>query len=140
MSKSLYSILGSSPELRPLLAHARELQVWQNLFERVVPAQLKTSCRVGQVAGGRVQLLAANGAVAAKLRQLAPALLEEFQRAQCPVREVWVRVEVNSQAAPRRRTGAGLGEGGRQQLRTLAESLENSPLRAALEKLLRHGR
>jgi hypothetical protein len=139
MSRPLKSILGNSPELRPLLEHARELQHWQALFERVAPASLQAGCRVGQVSGGRLQLLADNGTVAAKLRQLAPTLLEEFQREQCPIREVWVRVQVGY-APPRRTSTFTLGRQGRQEVHALAESLAESPLKSALEKLLSHSR
>lgn len=140
MSRPLSSILGSSPELRPLLEHARELQYWQGLFERTAPRSLLAGCRVGQVSGGRLQLLADNGTVAAKLRQLAPTLLEQFQREQCPIREVWVRVQVGGYAVPRRQSSFALGKQGRQEVHALAESLAESPLKAALEKLLSHSR
>jgi hypothetical protein len=140
MSKQLTAFIGDNPELRPLLEHARELQRWQGEFEQIVPPSLRPSCRVGQVDAGRLQLLADNGTVAAKLRQLAPTLLEALQSKGCPIREVWVRVQVGGYAAPRRKGGGALGSQGQQEVRLLAESLAESPLRSALEKLLQHCR
>ena len=137
MSKQLTAYLSDNPELRPLLEHARELQQWQSLFEQVAPKSLLTSCRVGQVDKGRLQLLADNGTVAAKLRQLVPTILESFQSKGCPIREVWVRVQIGGYAAPRRKMISALGSHGQQEVRSLAESLTESPLKTALESLLK---
>ena len=62
-----------------LAAHAEHLQKLQQSFEKAVPAMLARSCRVANFKLGVVIIHAENGAAAAKLRQIAPSLSEDFQ-------------------------------------------------------------
>jgi len=138
MSQSLKSLLSGSAALRPLLAHVQQLNQWQARYLEFAPPSLARSSRVGQVEQGHLILLADNGAVAAKLRQMLPTLLEEFQRRSCPIREIWVRVEVTARVV-RRPSAHLLSPPARQAVGELAGTLADSPLKNALERLLQRG-
>ncbi|MBI5918742.1 MAG: DUF721 domain-containing protein [Nitrosomonadales bacterium] len=137
MSRPLQSFFGSNPNLRPLLNQTQQLRLWQSRYEEFAPASLARSSQVGQIDRGHLTLLANNSAVAAKLRQMVPELLREFQDRGCPINELWVRVQVVRHAPVRPRSSAPLGNKGRKEVKALAESLEESPLRTALEHLLK---
>jgi hypothetical protein len=135
VSQRLNTFLGASPELRQLSGKAARLLALQRLYEQLAPATLARASHVQQLEGQTLTLAADNGAVAAKLRQLAPELLRQFQDGGCAVTGIQVKVLV-AHASPRRvATPAKLGVGARQRLTELAEDLPDSPLKNALQRL-----
>ena len=84
----------------------------------------------------RILTLAANNsAVAAKLRQMAPELITQLQLHGCEVTGIQVRVQVALPTQPRTKVPAAISDSGKKQLKALAESLKDSPLKAALQRL-----
>jgi hypothetical protein len=121
-----------------LAAHARHLQKLQQSFEKTVPAMLARSCRVANFKLGVVIIHAENGAAAAKLRQIAPRLSEDFRSRGEQVTEIRIKVQpldiaAQHQPAPR---AATLGEGGRASIGRLTETLPEGPLKTALDSLI----
>jgi len=74
VSQRLNSYFGASPELRQLSSKAGQLLALQRLYEQIAPASLMRHSHVLQLERQVLTLAANNGAIAAKLRQLAPEL------------------------------------------------------------------
>ncbi len=139
-SQRLNSFFGASPELRQLARQVDLLQALQRHYEQVVPSSLKQSSRVQQLDDKILTLAADNGAVAAKLRQLAPELTRLFQNRGCEVTGIRVRVQVSAPPAGRVATPAGLNDSARRSLLDSVRQLPESPLKSALQKLARGGK
>jgi hypothetical protein len=108
----------------------------QQAYSTAVPSELARSSRVGFETQGTLVLFASSGAVAARLRHLAPRLLLTFRK-QCPeVKAIRIEVQLvrGNRRAPRpvRRVGAtGLAS-----LRALEAGLAAGPLRQAVSRLI----
>ena len=86
---------------------------------------------------GKVIILAANSAVAAKIRQLTPRLTESFRQSGVDVNEIQVKVQPGANVIrdTRHRIPADIGITAKQGLTSLAQKLpDGSPLKAALER------
>jgi hypothetical protein len=90
---------------------------------------------------GIVVIVAANGAIATKLRHLAPRLRDEFCRLNTEVTEVCVRVQAcTTSPNPAPIKGNKLTPAAIQSLERLSATLdEDSALRQALDSMLRNG-
>jgi hypothetical protein len=133
----LNAFLASSPELRQFAGKARQFAAVQRHFEHIVPTSLKNSSRVLQLRKQVAIIAADNGAVAAKLRQMAPELISLFQARGCEVTGIQIRVQVavpDRIPAPRARK---LGNTARDALGELDGKLRDSPLKAAIRRLSR---
>lgn len=135
MSQRLNSYFGASNQLLQLSRKAGQLTALQRLYERLVPATLGRSSHVLQLEQQTLLLAASNGAVAAKLRQLAPQLATLFQNEGCDVREIQVTVQVVVPPVKHAAAPATVSAAGRQSLTELADTLPDSPLKSALQRL-----
>ena len=134
MSQRLNRYFTSSRELRQLAHSVRELSALQQHYRRTVPLSLLRASHVQQLDRQTLTLAADNAAIAAKLRQLAPQLVQKLRQMGVEVTGIRVRVQVGTPAqrpAPKRRT---LGAAGRQQMASLADSLPDSPLKSAIKR------
>lgn len=142
-ARSLDAYLNSADGLARLSAHAGRLVKLQRVFEKIAPPYLATSCRVANYKLGKVVIHAESGAVAAKLRQMIPSLVSEFSLEGSEVTEIQVKVQP-SHAAPQHNKlilPGVVGASAKSDLHRLAEQLpEDSPLKAALERLVKHSR
>ena len=137
MSDRLQHCLQASDGAGKVLEHAGRLMRIAGLYAEIAPAHLSQASQVANLKSGVVVIHADNGAVATKLRQMAPTLVEELRKrgVECHV----LRVKVQAREAPpgprppvRKPLSARAGE----ELSTLCETLPVSPLRRALEILL----
>jgi hypothetical protein len=137
MNKSIENYLAADDGAGKLMAHARLLTRLAKVFAEVAPTHLgKLGC-VANYRSGLIIIHAANGAVAAKLRQLAPSLANEFcvRGYEC----TGVTVKVQAPEIQRQSTTSAvrpLGAGARRELAGLRERLPPCPLREALGVLL----
>lgn len=125
-----------------LAVHASHLQKLQQILEKYLPSMLARSCRVANFKLGTVIIHAENGAIAAKLRQMAPRMSAAFQREGEQVAEIRIKVQP-LEISPEHKhqpQAAVLGEDSRARLDHLADTLPDGPLKAALEKLVLHSR
>lgn len=134
--RSLQDYLDSDDALGRLSPRARKLVDLDRAYADAAPQMLASASGVARLEAGTLYLWATDGAVAAKLRQLAPMLLSRVrQRApEC------IAIRVTVQVCARRtrvaaRVPRNLGAGGVTALRELAQSLPESPLRSALTRL-----
>ena len=135
MSQRLNSYFGASPELRQLSSKAGQLLALQRLYEQISPTSLRRYSRVLQLEQQILTLAANNGAIAAKLRQLAPELTRQLQNRGCEITGIQVRVQVTLPAAEHTPAPATLSATGRKRLSELAVELPDSPLKNALQRL-----
>lgn len=129
-------------QLPPGLAvHARDLLAAQTALERALPAALSRHVRVMQLEQGVLSLACDSGAVASRLRQQTGQLQADLARHGLAVAAV--RVSVNPElmaryAPPVEKTG--LPPSALEDLARLDASIEDGPLKEALDRLLRHHR
>jgi len=132
-------LLAQTGELRALSRQARRLAELQQVLLEAVPPPLTKATRVRNFRAGTLFVLAANAAVAAKLRQLAPRLLLHVQKREIQVTGIHVEVQV---AAPQAASGdtvpaRDLSLTAISTIEKLAETLKESPLKTALTRLVR---
>src|SRR5512140_2837110 len=87
----LKAYLASNLELRQLSSKAEQPSALQRHFDNIVPPSLKNSSHVLQLNRQAVIIAATNGAVAAKLRQMAPELISLFQARGCEVTGIQIK-------------------------------------------------
>lgn len=137
MSQPLDSFLTSTDGAGKLMVHARLLLKLGRIYAGVAPAHLGQASRVANYKSGTVVIHADNGAVAVKLRQMAPSLTSEFSKRGVECNGVQVKVQapeiVQQFPAPEAKP---LPASASRELSALARSLPDSPLRQALENLV----
>lgn len=109
----------------------------QQHFAKVAPPGFAQSCQVLGLRMGTLSIGVTNGTLAAKLRQLAPELVDRLQDRGCEVSGIRVKVQVSYAPPQRRRMPRRLPGTAKNQLHELAERLADTPLGKALEKLSR---
>lgn len=133
--------LAAADAFARIAEQARRLQRLQTLLEAALPAYLLPGTRVANLKRGKVVIHADSGAVAVKLRQLAPRLAEGFVQQGQEVTGIEVRVQARRRptAAARSKIPRMLSEQAKQALTSLASGLEeDSPVRRALLRLVRN--
>ncbi|MDP2811074.1 MAG: DUF721 domain-containing protein [Rhodocyclaceae bacterium] len=136
-ARSLDACLKADDGLARLTGHADRLLRMQRLFEAATP--LSSGARIANLKSGKIVIHAANGAVAAKLKQIAPTLADVFRFESAEVTGIEIRVQprVRGLAKPAKFPRAIIGENQKRGLTSLASSLpEGSPLRAAVTRLV----
>lgn len=137
MQNLVENYLEASEGAGSVLAHARLLMKLTHFYQGMAPMHLGQASCVANYKSGIIVIHAVSGAVAAKLRQLAPTLANEFSKRGFECSEVQVKVqahEIKSQS--RSSTQKPLSQQTGEVLAGLAGTLPDSPLRAALETLL----
>jgi hypothetical protein len=135
--QQLKTLLNSHRELRPLLDKARVLSALQRHFISVAPPHLAQSGQI-QVLGlhlGMLSIAVANASVAAKLRQLAPELAVMLQDKGCEVSGIRVKVQVSFDRLQPKPARHRLSKTAQKALNEFSQSLDESPLKLALEKM-----
>jgi hypothetical protein len=137
MQKSLESFLENADGAGQVLAHARLLNKLEHLYQVIAPAHLGRSSHLANFKSGIVVIHAASGAVAAKLRQLAPTLTNGFRLRGIECNDVQIKVQAEEKVKQSMAsTQKPLSSRASHELEGLRDSLPASPLRAALESLL----
>ena len=135
MPHRLKAFLASNPELRQLSSKVKQLSVLQRHYEHIVPPSLRNSSRVLQLRQQVLIVAADNGAVAAKLRQMASEFISLFQARGCEVTGIQIRVQVSTPLPPLPHKSRKLGKTARDALSELDRNLSDSPLKTALRRL-----
>lgn len=124
------------------LAHAAQrLNAISRIWETVAPIGLARSCRVGRLDDGVLTLLADNGAIASKIKQQLPSLLEKLQTRGSEITGIRVDVQVKIPSpekviAPK----PGISQQSLASLEKLDADLTDSPLKEALTNLIKRQR
>jgi hypothetical protein len=133
-------LLDADPGLQPVVAKARELAALARLCMGFLPAELARRIRAMNLKDGRLVLLAATPAAAAKLKLLADPLSKTLSKQGAKVNSVSVRVQPENAPVHEvtSRVKRELSPEARKVLRELYEKLPDSPARRALKTLLDH--
>ena len=137
--KPINALMRENEAIAPIHDRLQRISRLQHIFADALPPGLNTSCRVAAVEGSTMVIAAANGAVAAKLKQMLPRLLAKFRQNKKQEQEVTVITLLVQpdffQPEPALRTGPPREPMPTQMLTELAESLEDSPLKTTMEKI-----
>lgn len=137
MNHSLESYLDAADGAGKVLAHARLLMKLTHLYQEIAPPRLGQASSLANYKSGIIVIHAASGAIAAKLRQLAPTLADGFSIRGVECNGVQIKVQARKiDAQSTASTKKPLTPRTSHTLERLRDTLPNSPLRAALETLL----
>lgn len=141
-ARKLDFYLNSSDPLRHLARAARDLNELQQMLAKNAPPELTEACRVKRLRDGILFISADNAAVATQLRQLTPRLLNCYQEQRTEVTSIRIDVQVTN-PPQRPRTGSEknpLSIETIENIQSLADRLEASPLKDALIRLAARNR
>jgi hypothetical protein len=139
MSALLHRFLGRDTPLARLQDHAARLGRMQHVLMPALPAQCANACHVANLKEDVLTISARGSAVAVRLKQMLPSLLDHFARAGYPLQRIQVKVGL-PEPTPMRRTpeARAISNAARAQIGSFAATLPaDAPLRAALETLVR---
>ena len=131
-------LIDTLPELQALNREIRQLMAMQSVLAEVLPGNLATSASVALGKAGEMILFADNGAVAAKLRQMAPRILISLRQRGYEITGIRLQVQVSIRDNPLPQKQISLSSEARNAIDLLSERLKASPLKAALKRLGRH--
>jgi hypothetical protein len=136
-------LLLQSGELRALSRRAQHLAELQRAVFDAIPRPLTSATRVKSLRSGTLFVAADNAAAAAKLRQLAPRLLEHLQKREAQVTGIRIEVQVATQQIEPGKSSRkrALNRHAVSDFERLARALKESPLKHAVTRLVqRHKR
>jgi hypothetical protein len=137
--RSVGSVLSSAPELGTITRQARKLLNLQSALARALPQALTDQAAVATLESGTAVVLASNGTVAAKLKQMSRRLLQKLRQQDPEISSIQVRVQEPSVVKPLPQKRISLSPSAVEALDSLSRRLESSPLRTSIEAIcLRH--
>jgi hypothetical protein len=149
-TEPLARLLRQNPDLAPVRDRLEQVARLQGRYRSLVPGELASSSRVCAVDGTTVVVRADNAPVAAALRALAPRLLaglaagpQSGKNSKNSLKNkrdqelTALRVEVQVDFPPPRRPPRARGELPADKLAGVAAALSDSPLKEALERIVR---
>ena len=138
-ARSLEDCLNAEGGLARLTGHASRLMRLQRVLEAAVPRAQIRGARVANLKLGKLVVHADNAAVAAKLRQIVPTLVDVFRREAAEVTGIEIKVQPRTvKRTPPKEPRSAPGEHAKQGLTSLAETLPgDSPLGEALRRLVK---
>lgn len=142
MTQRLERFAGDGTALDRLRAHAARLMQLQQIVLAELPPYLADSCHVANLKEDVLLIHAATGAVAAKLRQATPRLINSLAMQGVLVSSIKIATRpVRPTPPPRPPTQRAVSTQTQDALRTLAGHLpDDDPLRKALERFVRRSR
>ena len=139
MQNSLENFLEAADGAGKVLAHAKLLIKLAQMYQELAPMHLSQTSRLANYKSGIVVIHAVSGAVAAKLRQLAPTLADGFSKRGIECNGVQVKVQARKfDTQSRTSTIKPLTSRTSHELEGLRDSLPASSLRDAVNRLLAH--
>jgi hypothetical protein len=105
------------------------------LLNQVIPLSLKRGCHVLQFKQQTLTLSAENGAIASKLRQMTTELVSKLHDIGCEVTLIQVVVQVSTPTHMPPTEKRTISLSGKTRLTEFADSLDDSPLKDALNRL-----
>lgn len=127
-------LLDNLPEFQALNRELRQLAALQNALTELLPDNLATSSGVALAKAGELILFADNGAVAAKLRHMAPRILLSLRQRGYEITGIHVQVQVRIRDNPLPQKQISLSSEARSAIDLLSERLDPSPLKSALKR------
>jgi hypothetical protein len=132
-------LLKNLPELQALKQHLANLAALERLVADALPGHFSASVNVASFKGGELTLATDNGAVASKLRQLTPRILNLLCQRGYEITGIEIQVQVRMYDKPLPRNQLLLGPDALSAVESLVQRLRASPLKEALERLASRG-
>ena len=141
--KPIHALMSENEAIAPMLQRLNLIARFQKTYISTIPTGLSESSRVAALEGTTLVIAAANGAVAASLKQMLPRLLAKFQENKKQEQEVnAIRVVVQPEAlvldrappSPKRAVIA-IAPMLDSSLLKLADALDDSPLKATVQRI-----
>lgn len=123
------------PELQGINRQVRRLLALQHMLTEVVPGNLAASTTLALSATNALVLFTDSGAIAAKLKLLAPRIVDFIRQHGHEVTAIRVQVQVKILHNPLPQKKLFLSPVAREALSELSSTLDISPLKSALERL-----
>ena len=140
-TRTIGELLVASEELKALSSRTRRLRELQTLYLGSAPRELAASSRVKSYRAGTLCISADNGAVAAKLKQLAPTLLSTIRKNDAEITAIRIEVQVwRIPSARERPAKKDIHDQSLSEFEGLAERVTQSELNLALANLVRRRR
>lgn len=133
------SLLCSLRELQASLVRVKHLIALQQIYAEAVPRDLAKKSRVAYERSGAVVIVADTSAVATKLKQLAPRIVDKIVKSAPEVTSIQVEVQVTRDSDAGARQLSRIGPRGRSRWLELRDALPPSSLRNAVARLLQRG-
>jgi len=135
------SWLGSDQQGAQVLATARHLMAVEQAAKKALPPALAKVCKVARIERQQITLAVPSAAYAAKLRQLAPRIIQLLNNSGLNLNEVSVKVQAGlwqSQTKTAPREVVPLDAAALQAFEVLHSGLRAGPLADAVQRLLKH--
>lgn len=131
----LAEVLSRTDAFAPLRAGVEQIAAIQRDLDALLPDYLAASVEPGFIKDGKLALFAAHNALAARLRHLEPRLVADLQARGWALDGVRIRVRPQAVKEPAPPKQARMTPTGAAALMALSDSMEPSPLQAALAKM-----
>ena len=137
-ARKVGDILGATDELGSIAVASRRVAQMQRVYLEAVPRDLSNSSRIGWARGAVLTVCADNGAVAAKLRQLGPRILNRLRQSGFEFNAMRIDVQVgNSARSTLYSPHKSLSKNALSAIENTLTRIEDSPLKNALTRLAR---
>lgn len=137
-ARKLSDILSTADELGSIADASRRVARMQRVYLEAVPRDLSNSSRIGWARGAVLTVIADNGAVAAKLRQLGPRILRHLRQSGFEFNSMRIDVQVGQNAVtPAYSPHKALSKNALSAIQDALGRLDDSPLKSALTRLSR---
>lgn len=136
VARPLTDLLSASDGAGSLLVAAAQLGRLERDVHSLLPPALAGSIRLSPPREGALVFLVANNALAARLRQQTPSLIDGLATRGWLIRSIKIRVSITAPEPLKPPKEARLSRQGLVSLRDLRDNLEPSPLRDALARLV----
>ncbi|MDR3213448.1 MAG: DciA family protein [Azoarcus sp.] len=142
MSTLLHRYLDRDTPLARLQDHAARLKRLQHVLAAGLPAQCVHACRVANLKDDVLVVNVRGSAIAVRLKQTLPTLLEHFARAGYPLQKIKIKIDLPETPSARQPSPVRIvSDASRARIEAFAATLPaDAPLRAALETLARRSR
>lgn len=131
-SKNLGAYLMLTDGINSLMPQAKRLLELRQVLLDILPEPLADFATVANYRQGRIVVFAANSAIAAKLKLLAPALKNRFTASGVQVTALEIEVQPSRMTAKKRPKGAVLTDAARRALADLESQLTDPKLKSTI--------
>ncbi|WP_219860853.1 DciA family protein [Candidatus Pandoraea novymonadis] len=136
--RPLNELLSCATGTGSLILLTQKLGKLEQDVHSLLPISLTHAVKLASPLNGKLLLLVSNNAVAARLRQQTPSLIESLTKRGWLIRSISIRVNITSPVPLRPLKKTRLSRKGFVSLRNLRDELSPSPLRDAVTHLVAH--
>jgi hypothetical protein len=134
--KNPYAFLDQADGIAALMPQAKRLIKLREILASLLPESLARRCSVANYKQGRVVIFASNGATAAKLKLMLPALLKQLSERAMEVTGLEVAVQAPESEQQVAEKSARMSQDAASGLAKLSEQLPDSELKTALARIV----